>query len=102
MSYIDGIREEFLWCRDVMHAWDPYNVKVSRNKVVRRNEVHQILLCARCGTQKTRVMTTGGEILRYSYSYPDGYLAKDQGGHMTPADRAMIRAINMKRLRADE
>lgn len=101
MKYIDGIRDEFLWCRDVMHAWDAYNVKISRNKVVRRNEVHQILLCVRCGTQKTRVMTTTGEILRYSYSYPDGYLIKDQG-QMTPADRAMVRAINLKNQRAQE
>lgn len=95
MSYIDRLHEEFLWCRDVRHAWDPYTLTFIRNKVVRRNEVHQVLLCARCGTLKTRVMTASGEILRYSYSYPDGYLVKDQG-QMTPADRAYIRAMNLK------
>lgn len=96
MSFIDTIHEAFLWCRDVQHSWNPYNVTISRNRIVRRNEVHQILLCARCGTLKTRVMTPGGEMLRSSYSYPQGYLAKDQG-RMTPTDRAMIRAINLKK-----
>lgn len=89
------IPEEFLWCRDVMHAWDPYNAKVSHNKVTRRREMHQILICTRCGTLKTRVMTLGGEMLRNSYSYPDGYLLNEQG-LMTPADRAMIRKINLQ------
>lgn len=92
---IDGIKEEYLWCRDVLHAWDPYDARISRNKIARRNEVHQVLLCVRCGTLKTRVMTTGGDIVRSSYSYPDGYLQKDQG-MMTPADRSMIRKLNLK------
>jgi hypothetical protein len=87
------IPERFLWCRDVMHSWDPYNARVSRNKVTRRNEIHQVLLCSRCGTLKTRVMTTSGDLLRNSYTYPDGYLLQDHGP-MTPADRAMIRRIN--------
>jgi hypothetical protein len=96
VSAIDKIPEEFLWCRDVQHSWDPYNAKVSRNTVTRRNEMHQLLICTRCATLKTRVMTSAGEILRYSYSYPDGYLMNQQGG-MTPADRAYIRTINVKK-----
>lgn len=77
-----------------MHSWDPYNAKVSRNKITRRNEMHQVLICTRCSTLKTRIMTTSGDMLRASYSYPDGYLMKDHGP-MTPADRAMIRKINI-------
>lgn len=95
MNGVEAIPEQYLWCRDVMHSWDPYDFRVSRNKVHRRNEMNQVLRCARCGTLKTRVMTTSGEILRYSYSYPDGYLLKEQGS-MTPADRNMIRKINME------
>lgn len=96
MSAIDRISEEYLWCRDVMHSWDPYNVKIRQNKIVRRREMHQILICTRCGTLKTRIMTTAGEILRNSYSYPPGYLLTDQGP-ITPADRAMIRKLNFKK-----
>lgn len=96
MSIVDQIPEQFLFCRDFLHAWDPYNAKVSRNKVTRRNEVHQILICTRCSTLKTRIMTTGGEMLRSSYSYPDGYLLTEHG-QMTPADRAMIRKINLNK-----
>ena len=95
MSAIDKIPEQYLWCRDVMHAWDPYNAKVSRNKITRRNEISQVLICTRCATLKTRVMASDGEMLRSSYSYPEGYLQKDQG-RMTPVDRAMIRKINLK------
>jgi hypothetical protein len=90
------VPEQFLWCRDVMHSWDAYNARVSRNKITRRNEIHQVLLCARCGTLKTRIMTTSGDLLRNSYSYPDGYLLKDHGP-MTPADRATIRRINYQK-----
>lgn len=96
MSGVNDIPENFLWCRDVLHSWDPYNAKVSRNKVARRREMHQILICTRCGALKTRTMTLTGELLRNSYSYPEGYLLKDHGP-MTPADRAMIRTINLKK-----
>ena len=88
--------EEFLWCRDVLHAWDPYNFRVSRNAVTRRNEMNEVLKCVRCGTLKTRIMATNGDLLRNSYSYPDGYQLKHQGP-MTPADRSMIRQINYKK-----
>jgi hypothetical protein len=90
------IEERYLWCRDVLHAWDPYSAEVGRNTISRRNEVRQVLLCVRCGTFKTRIMTTGGELLRNSYSYPSGYLQKDQGP-LSPADRAMIRKMNLAR-----
>ena len=101
MANIDAIPEQFLWCRDVLHAWDPYNATISRNKITRRNEIHQVLICVRCSTLKTRVLTTNGEPIRSSYSYPDGYLLKDQG-LMTPADRAMIRKINLKAIKETE
>jgi hypothetical protein len=101
VSNVDKIPEQYLWCRDVQHSWDPYNAKVSRNKITRRNEVHQVLICTRCSTLKTRMMTTGGEMLRTSYSYPEGYLLTQQGP-MTPADRAMIRKINLKNALAAE
>jgi hypothetical protein len=90
------VPEQFLWCRDVMHSWDAYDFKVNRNKVTRRNEMNQVLRCARCGTLKNRIMTTSGELLRNSYTYPDGYLLKDHGP-VTPADRAMIRKINYQK-----
>jgi hypothetical protein len=93
---VDIIPEAFLWCRDVMHAWDPYTARVALNKASRRREMHQVLICTRCGTLKTRVMTLQGETLRNSYSYPDGYLQNEQGA-MTPADRAMIRRINLRK-----
>lgn len=91
-----NVPEEFLWCRDFLHAWDPYDFHVRRNTVTRRNEMNEVVRCTRCGTIKTRVMTTNGEILRNSYQYPDGYQLKEQG-LMTAADRNQIRRINYQR-----
>jgi len=79
-----------------MHAWEAYTATVGRNKIMRRREINQVLRCTRCATLKTRVMTTSGELLRNSYSYPEGYLLK-QHGPMTPADREWIRTRNLAR-----
>lgn len=91
MAGIDNIREEFLWCRSVLHAWDPYNARISRNRLTRRNEMHEVLVCVRCGSFKTRFLSMAGDILRpASYSHAPGYLRTDQS-RLTPVDRAMIR-----------
>jgi hypothetical protein len=84
-----------------MHSWDPYNARVSQNKATRRREMHQVLICVRCGTLKTRTMTLAGELLRSSYTYPDGYLLTQQG-NLTPADRAWIRKVNLQGLLSAE
>lgn len=91
------IPEEFLWCRDFMHAWDPYDFHVRRNAVTRRNELNEVVRCVRCGTIKTRIMASNGDILRNSYQYPNGYQLKDQG-LMTAVDRATIRRMNYQRI----
>lgn len=94
MASIDGIKEEYLWCRDVLHSWSPYDFHVVTSSVTRRREMHQVLRCDRCTTIKTRIMTTQGDLLRNSYQYPEGYLVKDQGP-LTAADRATIRRRNI-------
>lgn len=96
MSSIDDIRDGHLWCRDVLHSWNPYSFIVKTNRRNRRREMHQTLSCIRCGTLKTRIMTTAGDLLRHQYSYPDGYLLKGQG-RMTKTDRATIRRRNIER-----
>lgn len=95
MSVTD-IKEDYLWCRDVLHSWSPYDFHVKTNGATRRREMHQVLRCDRCTTIKTRIMNTQGDLLRNSYSYPDGYLLKDHGP-LTPADRAQIRRMNITR-----
>src|SRR5262245_28261847 len=90
------IPDEYLACRDWMHAWDAYSATVGRNKSARRREIRETLLCTRCGTYKHRLMTTTGQLLRNTYTYPDGYLLKDQGP-FTPADREYIRTRHLER-----
>mgnify|MGYP003579072112 CR=1 FL=1 len=96
MSSVDRINEEFLWCRDVLHSWSPYDFHVKTNGVTRRREMHQVLRCDRCATIKTRIMTTQGDLLRNSYTYPDGYLLSGQGP-ISSVDRAQIRRMNITR-----
>lgn len=101
---VKGIPEEFLCCRDLSHAWDHYDAKIiprTRAKASRGREIHQVLICTRCTTRKTRVLTPGGEILRHSYVYPQGYLLTQQG-RISPADRGIIRSINVKRAMATQ
>lgn len=96
MSTVRGIAEKFLWCRDVLHSWDPYDGYFRRNKKSNIKEVHTVLICTRCGTYKTRRMTEQGVRLKNdSYKYPPGYLLTEQGA-LTPADRATLRRINLK------
>lgn len=95
MNTADSIPEQFLWCRDVGHRWDPYDASLTRNKVTRRREIHRQLLCEHCSTLRTDALAANGDVLRRSYSYPDGYLLTQQHS-LTPADRSMIRKINTR------
>ena len=89
------IPDEYLMCRDLMHAWDADTATVGRNKPRRRREVRQTLRCTRCHTVKTRIMTTTGELIRNSYAYPPGYQLTE--GRLSPADRGFIRVRNWER-----
>jgi hypothetical protein len=99
VSEFDEIPDNFLWCRDVRHSWEPFDVRDYRNKVARRDEILQVLRCERCATKRIRVLGQDGGFLRSGgYDYPEGYLLKDHGP-MTPADRGMIRKINIEKHR---
>ena len=95
---IDDIPDEHLVCRDLLHAWAPYDARVRRSDVTGRKEIHRVLRCTRCKTLRTQRLSMDGRILGSSYSdHPEGYLLHG-GGHLTADERAAIRvrAVNLE------
>lgn len=86
---IDDIPEEFLLCRDLGHSWRPFDVKVSR----KYGEIHRILQCRSCPTQRTQILELDGTIKRSRYTYPDEYVLPGIG-RMSSADRAQVRVMS--------
>jgi hypothetical protein len=95
LKTIDDIRDEFLLCRDLGHAWAPHDVKISR----KYGEIHRILQCRSCPTQRTQILSMDGEIKRSRYEYPEGYVLKGVG-YLSVADRAHVRVISTNHMRA--
>lgn len=92
---VEDIPDEFLLCRDLGHAWAPYDVRVSR----KAQEIHRILQCRTCPTQRTQILSLDGEIRRSKYDYPEGYVLSGVG-HLTVADRAHVRVMSTNHWRA--
>lgn len=92
---IEDIPEEFLLCRDLGHAWAPHDVKISR----KYGEIHRVLQCRSCPTQRTQILEMDGSIKRSRYEYPEGYVLSGVG-HLSIADRASIRVASTNHMKA--
>lgn len=92
---IDDIPDEFLLCRDLGHAWAPHDVRISR----KYGEIHRILQCRSCPTQRTQILSLDGEIKRSRYEYPEGYVLVGVG-HLSVADRAHVRVMSTGHMRS--
>lgn len=70
------IRENFLDCRDLRHAWKRLNDNLDRDAKHKYTDLTRTLVCVRCGTERrdayrvTRVSVTR---LGSTYHYPVGY-----------------------------
>lgn len=89
---IDKILPDHLECRDMMHAWQPYDV------VVEGKKFHQTVQCSRCTYQKTRTLSDTGKVLKKwgKPVYPEGYIIKGLG-FLTKEERDEIRMRAMSR-----
>jgi hypothetical protein len=97
---IELMPAQFLQCRDFGHSWRPFKVTQPGPYF------EQTLRCARCKTQRTRLLSLTGARVSSSYDYADGYQMKGYGP-MTGGDRDHIRLASIMRLlpkkaRADE
>jgi hypothetical protein len=89
---VEQLQPDFLLCRDLMHPWQPYDAKIDR----KAGEIHRILKCPRCATERDQVLNMDGSIIRNSYRYPDGYQMEGVG-QLSARDRAHVRMLNMTR-----
>jgi hypothetical protein len=99
---LEDIPEEFLLCRDLGHAWMPSDVKVVR----KLSEIHRILVCRSCPTQRVQVLDMQGYRLRSKYVYPedqdpDAAPYKLKGvGHLSADDRASVRVMSTNHMKS--
>lgn len=85
--------EQYLLCRDLGHAWAPYDVEVLR----RPRQIRRILKCRDCGAKRTQTLDADYAIEGNSYQYPEGYSVK--GHPMTKAARAEVRSLTTQNWR---
>jgi hypothetical protein len=83
---IAGMPDSHLMCRDFGHSWRPHHVE----HVPQRGEYIEQLVCARCRTIRTRLVSPTGHQLANSYKYPDNYLIQGLG-RLDEDDRATLR-----------
>lgn len=86
---IDDIPTEYLICRDLGHAWAPHDVKISR----KYGEIHRVLQCRQCPTQRTQVLGIDGGLKKNRYEYPEHYTLRGVG-RLSIDDRAHIRVAS--------
>jgi len=97
--FADEIPPEYLWCKDMRHAWSP-DSEVAREVFNRRTEHWEIwrtVRCDNCGTHKTQKLDKAFRpVTSPTYDYPPGYKVEGHRGYiMTADDRARIRARNI-------
>lgn len=89
---ITAMKDEYLDCRDMRHAWFKKGVKyLASEKCYER-----AMGCRRCGAEKTQLISSQtGDVMHvpglgYGYHYPPNYIVKGVG-RITAADNARIR-----------
>lgn len=84
-----------LFCRDLGHVWASHNASENERKRI----FTQALRCPRCGTIRTRMISSiSGEILASHYTYPENYLAPSGVGRLTAGVRGELRVSSIRRV----
>lgn len=91
---LDDMDEKFVYCRDVMHAWQPYTARQEKD-----GTFTSTLKCARCETYKVRILSRRGAILSSYYDYPEGYCIVG-AGRLTGTARDTIRLRSLRNVMA--
>lgn len=91
---LDDMDERFVYCRDVMHAWQPYTARQEKD-----GTFTSTVKCARCETYKIRILNRHGSILSSYYDYPEGYCIVG-AGRLTGSARDTIRLRSLRNVMA--
>lgn len=78
--------DEFLVCRELMHAWvEQYSYVFHRERGVTKT-IMQVFICSRCETERQdRIDARTWELSGRRYVHPDGYLL-DHAGFLRRAE----------------
>lgn len=92
-DWANSLENHLLHCRELGHSWDAYTASYdAKAKVYDRT-----LQCGSCGTQRHQVIDSDGEVVKNTYTYVEGYLAKgyfDQAGHKVPRRTFRLAAVH--------
>lgn len=88
-SVVDGMKLEYIQCRDFGHSWRPYTAKATRFGY------EEQLRCNRCRGIRTRTLNARGAVMSGNYEYSDGYLIKGLG-RLAGAERDYVRLASVK------
>jgi hypothetical protein len=88
---LDDMPENFLQCRDYLHAWKPYGARQNPDRTFTST-----LRCNRCTTLKNRTINRHGHVLSVTYDYPEGYTIAGSG-RLDGDARDMIRLRSIMR-----
>lgn len=72
-TFAAALSARFLHCRELGHDWRPNTASYNR----REKTYDRTITCRSCRTDRHQVLDRTGSVLANSYTYPDGYLAKD-------------------------
>lgn len=92
MSWFEEVPIDYLFCRDLHHAW--------RYSTARRTPrgFERILSCGTCEAVKIQMLHADGTLYRTKIEYPDGYLRSPGMGRVTRQENAAIRLLNIERI----
>lgn len=82
---------DFVNCRDMMHAWEPYTAERTTSGFKR------VLVCRRCDAHRFDELDKRGGVIRRHYTYAVGYVAKGIG-RMTGDTKNMVRLESLTRM----
>lgn len=89
-SFVSGLTDRMLACRELGHYWKPLTVSWEREA----RAYHRQMRCSGCRTVRVQVLTESGHVVSNSYRYPDGYLAAGLTGVGVNRDRFRLEAVS--------
>lgn len=91
-EFAAGLKETFLYCRELGHNWKPYTAASGEGGGFVRT-----LRCVRCRTRRVQELNSRGAIISNHYEYAEGYQAKGLG-RIVGEGRDMLRLESLTRL----
>jgi hypothetical protein len=91
--------DSFIQCRDLGHNWRPQTANETSAKARKAGVFYErILVCPRCETQRFQQLSRRGEVIRNSYTYPQGYETPSGTGRIVGQARDVLRITGLLRI----